>query len=113
MGVISSEFNDGPCGITCFWRHHLVRLHYNMWLQFSGKGLSSTNILFHNFILLSTLTLFFTPQQANKAQPVSVSFCIHPKLLSKLNEGKACSETTFVPIHEDLARKESLPMEAP
>lgn len=51
-----------------------------MWLQFSGKGLSSTNILFHNFILLSSLTLsvalFFTPQQANKAPFCTVCICI-------------------------------------
>lgn len=58
-------------------------LHYNMWLQFSGKGLSSTNILSHNFILLSILTLsvalFFHPSAGEQslifAQPVSVSFC--------------------------------------
>jgi len=75
--------------------------------------------LFHSFILFSILFHcgFNSHPSAGQQSPffeksVSVSFLNLPKLTTKLNEDKACSETSFVPIHEGLARKGSLLMEA-
>lgn len=90
-----------------------------MWLQLRAKDLSLTNILFCGFILLSTLfhcAFISHPSGGQQSpffeEPASVSFLNLPKLITKLNEDKACSETSFVPIHEGLARKGSLLMEA-
>ena len=96
------------------------RLHYNMWLQLRVKDLFPHQhfISQHYFTLhfYSICGFIFHPSAGQQspffAQPVSVSFYNLPKLITKLNEGKACSETSFVPIHKDLARKGSLPIEA-
>lgn len=67
------------------------------------------------YSLTQAVVVCLTLQQASKtlfSQPLSVSSYNLPKLITKLKEGKACSETSFVPIYEDLARKGSLPQEA-
>lgn len=78
------------------------RLHYSMRLQLRAKDLLPTLFCF-GFILLSTLTqcgfIFHSSagqQSPFLAQPISVPFYNLPKLTIKLNEDKACSETSFV-----------------
>lgn len=67
--------------------------------------------LFYSLNLWPYFSPFSRPAKPLFSQPVSVSSYNLPKLITKLNEGKACSETSFVPIHEDLATKGSLPWE--
>lgn len=117
--IISSQCNNNPFGKASFWKHYAIKdctvaCDCSSERKIFPPPTFCFTVLFYSpffFIVALILTL----QQANKApflKSVSVSFLNLPKLITKLNEDKACSETSFVPIHEGLARKGSLLMEA-